>query len=280
MSVSFKELGGSPVEQYGLEGFRAVREFLIAWDDRDAFAGEILGAATQHAGANGIHYPGKPTAFAVSLRYEPFDPDNPDLQDLRDLTQGLNRYSGSFAKAIVEYRTVNPRDRTDGPENEAGTHLTYRMEFGVEVREITPQGWKWADTPSVPLPTDLPLVKHLPFTDHHLTWQQVVRPPWDALRELQGKINATTFLDCPAGTVLFLGAEANKLFRDSALTSESNFCWQIHYVFRERGVKHGGHSYGWNHAFRPDPAGWAEVTDGVAPPYDSADFSVLFQSQT
>ena len=30
MSVPFKELGGSPLEQYGLDGFTARREFLAA----------------------------------------------------------------------------------------------------------------------------------------------------------------------------------------------------------------------------------------------------------
>ena len=48
MSVPFKELGGSPVEQYGLEGFRAQRTFLIAWEDRDAFAADYLGGEKEH----------------------------------------------------------------------------------------------------------------------------------------------------------------------------------------------------------------------------------------
>jgi hypothetical protein len=278
MSVAFKELGGSPVEQYGPDGFRARREFLIAWEHRDAFAAALLGTAASHGGAPQVRYPGKSSVFAVRLRYEPFDPDNPDPKALASLTDGLNGYSSSFAKATVEYETFNPRDRVDGPENEIGTHLTYRMLYGVEPSQITAGGWKWIDQPSVPAPSDVPLIKMLPVTDHHLTWHEVIQPPWETVRELQGKVNSGEFLGCPEGTVLFLGAEANKLFRSGFSAEQSGFCWRINYVFRERGVKQGGRTFGWNHGYRADPPGWAELTNGTDRLYDLADFSTLFQS--
>ncbi|MHC4406024.1 MAG: hypothetical protein ACYTG0_40825 [Planctomycetota bacterium] len=278
MSVSFKELGGSPVEQYGLDGFRARREFLIAWEDRGAFAAEVLGTAAQHGGSPWIHYPGKPTAFAVKLRYEPFDPENPDAQSIPDLTQGLNSYSGSFAKAVIDYETVVPRDRDDGPENELGTQLTYRMRFAAEAQPIPARGWTWSDDLTAPLADDVSLVKLIPQTEHHLIWHQVINPPWDEIQSLQGKVNSGEFLGCPQATLLFEGAEANKLFRAGFESGESAFCWQIHYVFRERSVKHGGQVLGWNHVYREKPAGWAEPTNGTGRLYDLADFIPLFQS--
>jgi hypothetical protein len=278
MTVPFKELGGSPQEEYNLEGFRAQREFLIAWEDRDAFAAEVLGIVAQHGASTWVPYPGKPTAFAFRLRYEPFDPDNPDCKPLTDLTAGLNSYTNSFAKATVEYRTVNPVDREDGPENEAGTHLTYRMSFDVQTAELLPGGWTWEDQPALPAPDGLVIAKAVPGTDHHLTWHQVIFPPWEAIRSLQGKVNATAFLGCPAGTVLFLGAEANKLFRSGLEAGASPFCWQIHYVFRERAAKQGGQDLGWNHFWRPDPPGWAVLVNAAGPLYESADLGLLFQS--
>ena len=150
MSVPFKELGGSPVEQYGLDGFSARRKFLIAWEDRDAFAAEVLGIAVSHGGTTWAQYPGKPSVFAVRLRYEPFDPESPDVKSLGELTEGLNSYSGSFAKAVVDYRTVSFRDRDDGPVNEIGTHLTYRMRFAGTQNEIV---WRFA-------------LEHLPHAVH------------------------------------------------------------------------------------------------------------------
>jgi len=111
MLTLFKELAGSPTEQYDCEGFRATRTFLIAWEDRDTFAIEVMGPSPEQGGTAPIHYPGKPTVLAVRLHFEPFDPfdpDAPDIQQLYDLTIGLNSYSNSFAKATIDYQTTTP----------------------------------------------------------------------------------------------------------------------------------------------------------------------------
>jgi hypothetical protein len=255
MPVAFKELGGSPVEAYNLEGFRAERQLLIAWEDRDAFAAELLGRAADHGSRTAVQYPGKPSVFAVGVRYEPFDPDNPDQKPLAGLAEGLNSYSSSFAKAIVEYATVTERDRQDGPPVEIGTSLTYKMLYISADESLLSDGWRWLDQPTMPLPGNLALVKTIPMTEHHLTWHEVVRPPWDTIHELQGKVNAGSFLGCSEGTMLFVGAEANKLFRSGFEAGPSEFCWELHYVFRERSIKQAGQVYGWNHAYRGDPPG-------------------------
>jgi hypothetical protein len=278
MPVAFRELGGSPVEEYSLEGFRARREFLIAWEDRDAFAGEVLGVAGGHGGRLWVQYPGKPSVFAVRLRYTPVDPEGPDRQPLAGLAEGLNAYSQSLARATVEYRTINSRDRDDGPPTELGTHLTYRMVAAAELEPLVPQGWRWADDPELVPPAGMAVNKRVPTTEHHLTWHQVVNPPWAAIRQLQGTVNEWEFLGCPAGTVLFEGAEANKLYRAGLEAGPSAFCWQIHYLFRERCVKHAGQAFGWNHFYRDDPPGWVELIHGAAGVYDRADFAPLFRS--
>jgi hypothetical protein len=278
MSIPFKELGGSPQEQYNSEGFRAKRTFLIAWEDRDAFAVEVLGLVGDEGAKGAVYYPGKPSAAAIKVRYEPFDPDNPDAKEIPDLTSGLNSYSNSFAKATVEYQTVTARDRLDGPLNEEGTHLTYRMLFEAELEPIIARSWHWADIPSIGLPEDQALVKRIPVTVHHLTWYQVIKPPWDVIHDCQGTVNSTEFLGCPPGTLLFEGAEANKLFRAGLDEGPAAFCWQIHYVFREKSIKHDGQVYGWNHAYRENPPGWAEPTHGADRLYDAGDFAPLFQS--
>jgi len=277
MAVAFCELGGSPREQYDAGGFAARREFLIAWEDRDAFAVEILGEAAQYGGSSWTTYPGKPSVFAVSIRYEPVDVDLPDRQEIASLSEGLNSYSGSFAKAIVQYETINELDRDDGPENEDGTQISYRMLHSAEYQAIGPGGWSWVDT-SDPLPDDQALAKWIPMTEHHLTWRKVVDPPWATIHDLQGTVNDSEFLNCPAGTLLFEGAAANKLYAGDLASGASPFAWEIKYLFRERSIKHDGGVYGWNHLYREDPAGWAEATNGSAKLYDQADFNTLFQS--
>lgn len=278
MSVAFQELGGSPVEDYSLDGFTARRQFLLAWEDRDAFATEVLGLAAEHGATSWSGYPGKQAVFAVRVRFEPFDPGGPDFQSIATLAEGLNSYGGSFAKAVVDYKTVTSQDRPDGPGGEPGTQLTYRMLFAGDEQPIAPAGWHWLDDSQSVLPDDFALAKRIPVTEHHLTWHQVVNPPWETIRSLQGKVNQDEFLGCPAATLLFEGAEANKLFRAGFEEGASAFCWQIRYVFRERAVKHGGNVYGWNHFYRDDPPGWAELTNGTDRLYDLADFAPLFQS--
>jgi len=276
MAVAFQELAGSPVEEYTTAGFRARRQFVIAWEDREAFALQLLGTPAGHGGQPWLHYPGKPTVVAVRLRFEPLDPHAVEVQALAELTEGLNRYSGSFAKATVEYRTVNTQDRLDGPPAEPGTHLTYRMECVVETRRLPPAGWSWADS-GQPLFADAELQQAIAMTDHILTWLQVRDPPWATIRATQGKVNAAEFLGCPPGTLLFVGAVANKLYRAGLEEAPSEFCWSLRYVFRERAIKHAGQVYGWNHAWRDDPAGWAEVAAGSHRLYDAADLAALFR---
>ncbi len=278
MSTLFKELAGSPREQYTSEGFLAIRTFLIAWEDRDAFAVEVLGTVSEYGSGTSVHYPGKPSVLAVRLRFEPFDPDAPDVQPLGDLTVGLNSYSGSFAKATVDYRTLVERDRDDGPPNEIGTYLSYRMGFRSDSVLVTTEGWEWDDDPNAPLPSGLRMSKDAPVTEHRLTWHQVIQPPWSVIHATQGKVNGSEFLGCPAETLLFEGAEAGKLFRAGSDEIATQFAWQIDYIFRERSIKHGGNVYGWNHIYRPDPAGWARLTNGTAYLYDTADFNSLFVS--
>ncbi len=279
MSTPFQELAGSPIEHYDLDGFRAERQFIIAWTDRDAFAADVLGLALEHGGRTWATYPGKSSVFAVRLRFEPFDPGSLDLQQFSDFTGDLNGYTSGFAKATIEYRTIPPRDRPDGPENETGTQLTYRMAYSAMEEPITPRGWFWSDNLAA-APDDLQLVKVIPATEHRLTWHQVINPPWDAIRQLQGTVNAVEMLGCPPGTLLFVGAEANKLFRATFDAGASEFCWQIAYLFREKAIKQGSQVFGWNHAYRDDPPGWTQLTNGTGPLYDASDFTSLFQSAT
>lgn len=278
MSVAFKELGGSPVERYSSHGFGATREFLVAWEDRDAFAIEVLGEAAVHGGNTWVNYPSKPSVFATKLQYEPFDPDNPDQKVISELTEGLNSYSNSFAKATVTYQTVNVQDREDGPVNEIGTHLTYKMNFSMDCEPIAPSGWVWSDNSVAPSSANFELLKRMPVTEHELTWHQVINPPWGTIQEMQGKVNQYEFLGCPAETVLFEGAEANKLFRAGFAEGESAFCWKIRFLFRERSIKQCGSSYGWNHFFRANPFGWQKLVNSGSYVYDSADFLSLFVS--
>jgi hypothetical protein len=104
MTTSFKELPGSPIENYGPNGMTAQRQFICAWNDRNALVEDILGPGYQIGSFTPIAYPGVATALASQVAVEPLT-DDMVKQTLSSLTTGLNAYRG-FAKVTVKYVTT------------------------------------------------------------------------------------------------------------------------------------------------------------------------------
>ena len=276
--LAFQELGGSPHEKYTLDGFSATRQFIVPWEQRAAFVQAVFGNSTQPPGERRLIYPGRTDVFAYTLDFEPLEPDMIGVRTLANLKTDLVDYDGSFAKATVKYGAADGRDRDDLPIEEDGTSLTYRMAIDVEESLLPGNGWVWTDT-AIPIGADV--TKKIPVTEHIVTWSYVVNPPWTAIAACQGKVNASPFLGCAAGTLLFRGAEANKLYRRGAGIEDdtASFAWAIRYTFRERSVKMNGQVYGWNHFYRESSGNWVPIQHGSSPLYDSGDFNSLFVAE-
>lgn len=278
MALTFQELGGSPSEEYSMDGFTARREFLVPWEKRADFVRAVFGTTSLSIKQTRVAYPGRKDVFAVSLKFEPFDAASVNPREIGVLKSDMVDYNGSFAKAVVRYRDLSSADRRDAALPEDGTSITYRMVIAAETWEIAPTGWRWSDT-GASLPGEMKLRKRIPLTEHRLTWHQVVNPPWKTISAVQGKLNGAAFLGCAPGTLLFEGGEANKLYLPGLGLDydPSPYVWKIDYLFRELAVKMGG-TYGWNHVLREQPNGWASVTNGSTGLYDYADFQPLFRS--
>lgn len=281
MTVAFKELAGSPVENYGPEGLRAERVLLCAWDDREQLVGQLLGDGYEYGGSSRAQYPDKPDIVAMRARCEPFT-DDVVPQVLSELTEGLNRYNG-FAKVTVDYQWLVPSDRADLPTAESGTFLTYRQDVDTEDLLLSGDSFSWEDEPGESVPTAAVPTIRIPTVEHHITWHRVVNPPWQAIRRCIGTVNDGTFLGAAAETVLFDGAAAEREFLRIGSLADTEIAWRLGCVFRERAVKTGGGGsiVGFNHAYRSLPVsnpGWDRLLDGAGnPPYPSSDFSRLFQ---
>ncbi len=276
--MPIQEIGGSPKEQYDRDGFSAQRTFLVPWENRTQFAQTVLGTGSTTGTDQVLTYPGQSQTVAVRMKMEPLDPEAIELNSVQNIATDLPKYGGSYWKSTVYYESISDDDRSDLPDTPAGSWITYRMEIGA-VEEIVPlAAWKWSDRPDLVLPIDFSGVKRIPYTEHHLTWNQVVGPPWSAISRLQGKVNQLTFVGCEPGTLLFDGAVGNKLYKkgDTIQENPSSFTWQIRFVFRERSIKSGGQVFGWNHFYRSSPPGWVELVDGSKKFYDSGDFNELF----
>lgn len=282
MSVPFKELPGSPVETFGAEGLRAQRRVLVAWEDRHRMVLELLGDGQQFGGLPSAGYPACSAAIAAEVRLEPWPPAPDDQGPFADITVQLNSYSGKFAQIVVDYELLDTSHaRRDLPQAQQGTLLSYRMDFGGEYLTLAGETLRWESDPTIPVPAAAVPTIRVPVSEHHLTWHRAVNPPWEAMRSCAGTVNQSAFLGAPAETVLFEGATADKRFLGIDGLRLPAFGWQITYVFRERTIKAGGSTFGWNHRYRPLPQdfpGWDRLVDQRGQPlYRTSDFTPLFQ---
>lgn len=285
--INFEELENSPRIAINQQGVNAIRVFKLAWADWQAFAREligtwrIIGGATQFISP--IPFPGLPNLIVWEVSVEPFHPDSPDGNVAVSLGAFTNTYTAGGAKVTAHYKTQfdeDNQDRPDLPPVPKGTYLTYSAELGAEVMTIPGRSFKWVGTaPVEKLPDDLNPGILVPTGAFTLHWQRVLRPPWSAIRATRGKVNSTSFLGAPPGTVLFVGAQVTRQFQ---FVVDGGF-WQVEYKFSENTKElTTGSKVGWNFFYKPEKLGaehWVEVQsqDDNTNPYLSADFAPLFQ---
>ncbi|MBR2003067.1 MAG: hypothetical protein IJ991_02660, partial [Thermoguttaceae bacterium] len=114
-----------------------------------------------------------------------------------------------------------------------------------------------------------------------LVWSNVVNPPWEKISATQGTVNSERFLGYAPGTLLFEGAEANKIFNGEIDAGAVAYTWQIRFLFREKRIE-TDKTCGWNDFYRESTGTWERLVDAAGKPlYRSADHAALFvQTQT
>ncbi len=303
MTVAFSELAGSPVEKITQEGFRATRQILVAWADRDAMVRELLGDSAEFAAENASQYPGRKDVRVVSIGSVPWETKVPDDGTFTDITADLNGYAGQLAHMSIEYNwvppTVWPDPTLEEETYEANTYIVYSRKLSGEYHTQTGMWVTWEDDHTMPVPKDVSPTIRVPITEHHYTWHRVTKPPHTAIAEAVGKVNAVEWNGYKKETLLFEGATMKREFRgfqeNDAVTSinpEEGFwaTWEVGYVFRERSIfwptLDGQLVAGWNHTWRQTNFGGAydklvNLADGEAQ-YRSAtaaEFSALFKNE-
>ena len=156
------------------------------------------------------------------------------------------------------------------------------MNLGGEYIRLPGQSFHWQADPTCPVPPDVLPTLRIPVIEHHVTWQRVLDPPWDAIRSCTGAVNDASFLGADAETVLFDGAKADREFTGLGDFLEPQFGWRLTYIFREKLIKvaeglDGTQTYGWNHTYRDVPypySCWDRLVDpDGCPLYKTEDFS-------
>lgn len=284
MTVAYEELAGSPRLTAGAAGVVAVRSFRVAWNDWPLLARLLLGTARTVGGvpmlAAAPIFPGFENLIVTQLAVEPLDPESPDAQPDLTLERATNTYRGG-ARLTATYDSLDVRYlrlRPHLPTVPDSTYLIYRGELGAETVRTPGRVWRWAIDDEPPVADDVNPGLLIPTGNVQLTWLRVPAPPWTAQRQLRGKVNATTFLGAPAGTLLFLGARAVREFQ----LLDADALWRIDYHFAEqtKPLTAGGYG-GWNHFYKEeadDGEHWLEIADADGnKPYAAGDFNALFQ---
>ncbi|HVU87353.1 MAG TPA: hypothetical protein VHD36_08525 [Pirellulales bacterium] len=274
MAVAFEELAGSPRIRVNEQGTSAVRTFRVAWADWQEFVQaligtfRVLGLATEFVPP--IEFPGLPYLIVTDVQVEPFDPENPDGTSAIDLGSFANTYSVAGARVTATYRTMFDEfspSRRDLPNVPGGTFLTYSADLGSERMTVPGRVWNWAGS-SERVADDINPGIHVPHGSFTLRWQRVPNPPWSQIRALRGKVNGSTFLSSPPGTVMFQGARASRRFQ---FVEDGGF-WNLDYMFAEntKTLSDGVTDVGWNHFYKEAALGgehWVAIEnqDGNPP---------------
>ncbi|MEZ6069366.1 MAG: hypothetical protein R3C10_03635 [Pirellulales bacterium] len=283
MAVAFEELAGSPTLEVVDGRITARREFRVAWSDYADFIAELWG---QYRSVGGgfvyqppAYFPQAPQAIVNEVSVEPFDADNPNGAGVGLLSSATNSYDAG-ARVTAVYRSDDVDDglsRGDLPGVPTGTYLRYRANLASDYVAMPGRVFRW-QVDGEPVADDVNPGILVPSEAFTLSWLRVPLPPWNTIRDSAGKLNNATFLNYPAGTVLFTGAETRHDFQivDTGL-------WRLDYHFKVRlvhGTGAGSPNLGWNHFYREQASSgehWLEVVDEDGNNvYQSGNFSALF----
>lgn len=253
MGVAREELAGSPTVEMETDKTSVTAEWRVAWQDRFTFAKEFLPVPVMQPYnifvAPRARYPGIPGCVADKISIAPWDPESP-----RGDGSEPNFYPGG-ARVKVVFNTI--------VHDEAWQKVSVSM--SGEFLELPASGLAW-DVPGSAEQVTLPLAgpsvgrryaltddnkitKISPIIEHTIEWPNVPLPPFDAIRNCIGKVNAYTFKGIAPECCLFLGCEASR-----ETTIYGHKLWKIVYKFAE---KHNNYPnfrepWGWNHYLRTD----------------------------
>lgn len=275
ITVPFEEHEDSPMESGNRKGeMRFTRVFITAWDDRWLFVQQLFSG-----GFVGLpmSYPGWPTVFADDFDITRIvnDPINATITD--PATQLLRHRSK--AKITVNYSVM---------QFENGNLIEYEQQESGEFITVPSRGLKWASDGNA-LPADVHAAYPTSTTKHHITWSNVMNPPFALMASMINKVNSVAFLIPSSGQVFVPGS---LLFAERStsitLTFQGTTAWKIGMTFLEKsqtqwsttgdGPIGGSTVYGWNYQWRDDLGIFDRPINATtgAHTFQSADLRLLF----
>lgn len=264
-TVPFAELVGAPKLSRRITANRKkrgeTRAGIIKWVDIDLMFAQCL---PPPPALPGVH-PTVPYLFVEQIDVSPW----PQQPGAAQYTFDSNIVNYNEAIVVVKYAPL-PYDST--------TLVTRKSTYSAEVQLIPASGAKWQDTGDPVKSGDTQSGKVIPMVDHTFEFHRV--PPTketslDAtVRSFVGQINTSTYSGIPAETLLFKGAS-----KSWAIDSSGQQTFTYGMQFKERNLKIGNETKGWNDFFRNEDGTYQTLLtkDDETIYSTTSQFSSLFQ---
>lgn len=227
-------------------------------------------------------HPAARWAYPVSINVDPALGEGTKSIPPRDPGAAVIGYD--YARIRITYG-INPQEIALWPEGmtvprrRKGTWLELKLDAGGEFLKI--DNAQWSDNldedPFKPVPEgESPALRlYVPQQQIGIIWHNLEWVPQQRFDAAVGKVNRSSFLGKPAGTVLF---ENYSVDMETTLDFDYPVRWAVTCNFLYRCVTDKGKTYGWNHELRKD--GWQQVyvktTSGWSLRYEETDFTNLF----
>ena len=263
---NWEEITPSPSESVSeTQGSGVTRRLLVPWSSR------LTAAASLTAGL----YPHFPHTRIKSMRIDPWNERPLGIGGLDPILSTIT-YAGQQALITVEYgpdftQKIWPFTK---PGFRVGTELRYQIQSAGEFLNVSPSATQWEDDPDTAVLETNETVIRLSTEVINLQWDFVDAVPKVSLDALKGRVNVDTFLDASPETLLFAGYSIDETFKADPLNIHTN---RVSVQILRREFVDAGQTFGWNHDYREDPAGYVRMVlkDGT-PRYKLAPFLGMF----
>lgn len=281
MPIAFDDEGGFPRMVFEPFRSRATRQGIIAWADISALINDVFPQADV-AGIfpQPIEFPDYGWMLATSMSVEPVG------ERVTGATTPSLTTLPIYEKARITIEYAAPDHDTDLAD--PVELLSHRWSPGAEFLVLPTSRLTWAEDGALAKDVNAGLL--VPTIEHEITWNQILFPPFAAIRTRIGRVNSADigFVtgNIDGETLLFLGAELSR-----QIMTDGARAWQVTYMFSERRVAAADQDDpgGWNHFYRNDIDTGGTVTIGfyrlrkvaVAPRttvniYETTTFAPLF----